>query len=369
MNPFPTLSINKTADTLGASLLSSPDFYSYAGSPAPAGTVSLSMGDYSVPIYDASQKDQRPNTLVKVYQSVWARNLGIVFGARMSPGVMIPWNFNWKPGTGTDKCMIVENFPEIVADNVNGTVSWGNQKYRLDYTNERMFYSWITYDNIASAWDFWGPNVQAGYNNIDNAHKIAIGAGGITYNNYNDKFEISQQRGCGLNKRAGILTADDVLSGHITHALEITITNTSFCSNTPGVNGKDYFSPAQRCEWTTATAPHRGSYFDPNPAHNIPHGSRYRLTWSDQDINNYIAANFTNATDALKATIGTIVKCLCEYGFIVMETGGWGCTMETTGLLGPDKPKWNTAGVASTAPLSLPNLLKANNLQLVRAVL
>lgn len=335
--PFPGSSFNKKARELGYS----PDqslaerFYKYAGGKAPAGYFRLAMGDYSIPIYNALV--DKPNTKIRLYQNVTMRNLG--YGrlrGGLKEGIELPWNFAWRPGTANDRCMIVENLP---LKKVDGTTEFVTLNL------------WMVYDAFYNAVDWpWGPNYANGFGttwpydlsaNTTNPgnRKVCVAGASITRREWEPDWEFIESRGAGISERVGILTADEVLSGDVGHCLAVTIANTSFGPK-PGEPGVTYFPPARRVEWETTQALSRPSY-DPDPLHNIPEGTRIVVERTDTEIRDLCGGN---------RALETLARCLRDYGIMPLETGGYGTQVETTGLIGPDGPKWIGMGIASTSP-------------------
>ena len=74
----------------------SPDLQHYAerlwnfgGGAAPAGTVNVAFGDYSVPVYPLSEA----TTTARVYQTTWAMEM---YDLGLPLGTQIPWNPAWR---------------------------------------------------------------------------------------------------------------------------------------------------------------------------------------------------------------------------------------------------------------------------------
>ena len=318
--PFPGASWNKSATAMGMAADSlqhyATRFCQYAGGAAGPGHMGLSLKDYSVPIYNTSITP--PNTSVRVYQATWSQSSGNVF-SNCKIGDTIPWNFAWKPGTGSDRIIIVE-----------------------DPKTEKVYYIWCCYEPLSAGWDWFGPNNMNGFNQTADSNKIVVGAMGVSKNIYSTAWKQNLERGMGTSKRMLITTADEVASGDIGHALEMTIANTTFAVY-PGVAGRDYFYPATRAEWDIKKAPYRSSKPDLDVTHQIPEGMRFALKITDSEIETFL--DLKKLSGPFRNTVKVFIYALRDYGWIVAETGAWGCYIETSGIVGPDKSKWVSLGV------------------------
>lgn len=341
--PFPGASWNKRVSELGwAEEQFQPlaeRFRLFAGGPTPPGYLALSIHDYSVPIYDANIV--KPNMYVRLFQSSWAQNgSGVFTGIKI--GETIPWNMGWLPGTGNDRIMIIEN---LLYKGVVVTLEL-----------------WDVYDSWWNGFN-WA-NILAGY--FAPGEKVVTAGVTLSRGIYDSGWKTISNRGMGINKRALITTADEVMSGDIGHCLEVTVTNTAWTDTYPGVRDKDFFVPATRCEWLTRDVPTRNgptAYVDLNPAHNLPEGLRIAVEMSDEQIDEFIEKR--NLTVG-KLACTVFVKALRDYGMIIAETGGYGNTIETTGDIGPDRSKWAALGITAETNV-FGDLLNQYPLKIVKA--
>lgn len=337
-------------------------------SPAPPGTFFLDFKDYSVPIYDVHSA----TTTARVFQVVWSQNQQqFSQSGRIKIGDSIPWNPNWKPGTGFDRIMQIVNYETGVV-------------YGL----------WGVGEAPAGCFDFLGPNGQAGYD-ASNPNHLCL-AGVDTYDNLWTAKEgtTTSERGMGINKLALVTRADEVASGNIGHALELTTSNPMFGagSETPGVvspngnmNGSDplglgmvfpkydplqlgagtakgfYMKPATRLEhefgYIGRTLFQGNSpqliYNDLERSKTNPSGMRFGLNLgpdlasSESAITAWL--NQKNYTGVKRTTAATFARAWRDYGAIIGETGGWGIGIETDGIIGgsvnPAVAKWAALGI------------------------
>lgn len=301
--------------------------------PALRGTVDVSFNDYSVPIYDAAAT----TTTVRVFQAGFAQTLGIPF-IGIAIGDSIPWNPSWRPGTGNDRIMSV-----------------------IDHTTGRTWELWDAYDPPLNCFDFWGPNNRAGYD-MTNANNLCVGSA-TTYTNLLTATDgtTTNDRGMGINKLALITRADEVASGGINHALEMTVFNTMFgplCSadqlNTAAAGVDCAFSlpPATRVEYATGPTLDCGANTPADtPAarsRTVPEGMRFALDLTDTQINAWLDSRGYTGTTRNTARIFAVA--LRDYGWIIGETGCYGAAIETDGLIDPvSRAKWSALGIQDSS--------------------
>jgi hypothetical protein len=98
----------------------------------------------------------------------------------------------------------------------------------IDHTTGRTWELWDAYDPPFNCIDWWGPSGRAGYD-VTNANDLCIGSA-LKYMNLMTATDgtTTSDRGMGINKLAFVSRADEVASGGINHALEMTVYNTMF---------------------------------------------------------------------------------------------------------------------------------------------
>lgn len=296
------------------------------------GKFGLRFRGYSIPIYDVAEA----TTTIRVYQVGWAAaqqkfgNVGV--------GVYIPWNPSWKPGTLNDRTMAVVN-----------------------YKTGQVWEIWVAYEPIASCLDWpWQQNSRAG---VWNFNQYAMGAASVhTYNNLHTAVDgqTVSVRGMGINKLALVTRADEVLSGRIEHALELTISNPMFgpllASPPLGNSGTGagttkgfWMKPATRLEHLNPATLGMGNVTtgpvsDAERAKTVPSGMRFALWISDAGISDWLDTR--GYKGARRETARIFAVALRDYGAIVAETGGYGIGIETDGFMNPKtKAKWLQLGL------------------------
>ncbi|MFN8052765.1 MAG: hypothetical protein U0Q22_15060 [Acidimicrobiales bacterium] len=346
----PTMSWNRPVSELGTTTRFpgyAERMFKYAGAagwdgsnlsvgydPTTRGNWSLAFRDYSVPIYDAATA----TTKVRAFKSRDAQALGLPWNA-MPIGASMPWNPNWVLGAGNDGIMAVVNYQ----------------------TGE----AWEVYIPVGSrtpfdCFDMWGPNGQAGYDMTSASHKCF---GSV--NHYMDIYNASTTatvRGMGINKLALLTRADEVASGKIEHALELTNFNTMFGAVCAG-NSASAVGAGSTCGFSLAPAtrvehpvnPHSGTCGGTeiantvaNRERTVPAGMRFRLNISDADITTWLDSR--KFTGPLRDTARIFAVALRDYGFIAgAETGCVQPLIETDGLQNPaTKATWLKLGITDT---------------------
>lgn len=324
------------------------------------GQYNMAFRDYSIPIYDAAEQ----TTTRKLYWAAWAfpyDNYYECNGKGVAPctgnqtriqtpvAMDLPWNPNWKPGTGNDRMMMVINYKTGEAWTYYGT--------NLDSRQCTIFG-----DNGSGN---WGINVTANppYD-PGNPNHICMAGAGRRINVYTiDQATTYSGRGMGIDKYALLLRAEEVKSGAIRHALALTIFNQMFgpvCSpDSPttagaGVSCAFHLAPATRVEHQSL--PHGGlcganefPQTDANRSKTVPSGIRFRVNRDDTSINSWLDSR--GYTGAKRNTARTIGKALTDYGFIAAaETGCGNPHFETDGMQNPEtKNIWvNELGLSDT---------------------
>ncbi|RTK95018.1 hypothetical protein EKI60_01005 [Candidatus Saccharibacteria bacterium] len=315
--------------------------------PSVRGNYNLALRDYSVPIYDLATMTpaEKSNlTTKRVYWSGWAYpnaeryecdGVGIspCTGSQTSvpvtPGMFIPWDPDWKPGTGYDRIMAVINS--------NTGEFWSYYGTNIDPLQCTIFgggENWLGNATATPAFDANDPN-----------HICMSGA-----NRRANIYEINQPttvngRGMGIDKLALVVRAEEVQSGEIRHALGLTIFSQMFgpaCNPaTPavaagaGVSCAFYLPPATRIEHTTI--PHGGANAckentiqntHANRSKTIPSGMRFRVNRPKTiaDGANSIEAwlNSKGYTGNKRNTARIIGTALVDYGFVAASETGCG---------------------------------------------
>ncbi len=347
---------NRPVSEFGAVSPSSPlaqyrdRFWNYAGLPAPPGDVNVHFKAYSVPIYDV--RDATKN--VRLFQAIWAQNQQGFSTSGNKIGDSIPWNDSWKPGTGNDRILQIVN-------------------YQTGY----QYGLWVVGEPKSSCVDrsllFFlpdGPNTQAGYDE-NNPDHLCIGA----YGQYGGLYDVKDgtthvDRGMGIDKLALVTRADEVDSGAIRHALELTISSTMFgapeCSPNSGPSaagaGTDcgfFVPPATRVEFASNENNRIGQRCEGRPitvgnaerSKTIPEGLRVALNLGsgDSQIDAWLATKPTWSA-AKKNTAKIFARALRDYGAVIGETGCYGIGIETDGIVNPKTAAtWSRLGINDIA--------------------
>jgi hypothetical protein len=318
-------------------------FWNYAGLPAEPGDTNVHFRDYSVPIYDVSEA----NTTVRIFQAIWAQNQQSFSTAGGQIGDTVPWNTSWKPGTGNDRIMHIVNY-----DTGYNYGFWVVDEPKIA-CNDRNIFGIALFD---------GPNTKAGYE-PDNPNHLCMAA----YGQYTGLYTVKDgtthnDRGMGIDKLALVTRANEVKSGAIRHALELTITSTMFgspeCSpaNSAFVSGAGvdcgfYLPPSTRVEFSgnendriTNRCSVPTQVNSTGRSKTIPEGIRIALNISDGDIQAWL--NQRGFTGAKRETARIFAVALRDYGAIVGETGCFGIGIETDGLMNPTTANtWASLGI------------------------
>lgn len=357
---------NKTITQMGGAFTSINQYaerlWDYGGGTfqgaAPPGTFFLSLKDYSVPMYDI--KDA--NTTARLYQVGWSQNQQVFSHTGLGQGVSVPWNENWKPGTGNDRILAI-----------------------VDYDLGKVYELWVVGEPSYGCIDFVGPNAQAGFDINNPTHKCI---GGVeTYSNLWTAKEGSTVigRGMGINKLALVVRAEEVESGNIGHALPLTTANPMFgpdmvnpaydpLQSGAGTTLGFYMKPATRLEHRLGTTIDLGSgnttsLTDAQRAKTVPSGMRFGVNLTETDITNWL--NQKGYTGAKRTTAQTFARGFRDYGAVVAETGGWGIGIETDGVIGPSKPIWERLGLYNSqtdtlSEISFDGLITRDRLYVVK---
>lgn len=299
--------------------------------PSKNGNWDVALRDYSVPIWDA----RKATMTIRVFKSVDAQSQGVAWN-NVKIGDTIPWNPTWKLGTGLDGIAAIVNFD----------------------TGE----TWELYRPVGSrepfnCFDFFGPNFQAGFD-INNATHTCWG--GITkVPNVFTASSTLNTRGMGINKLALITRADEVESGVIRHALELTTFNSmigpacatnSVFADGAGIACGVFIPPATRIEHMTF--PHNNkcgvNEFQASTttrSRTIPQGMRFRLNITDSEITQWLDSR--KFSGPIRNTARVFAVALRDYGFYPgAETGCNQPLIETDGMQNPEaKQKWKNLGL------------------------
>ena len=296
------------------------------------GKLSIYFDDYSYPVYDL----RNANTTIKVYRTSYG------FAGSIANGSSIPWNLSWRTGgvNDNDKIMILldpSTGKEI--DLWNAFVPGDNQS------------SCITLDNIAAGLDVNAQNLCAGQADV-----IQDQFG--NQSDYRTATHTYPVAGSWMQSQIGLVTADEVASGSIRHALNVIAHNTMFgppCSPAPsnpvspgfGSTCGGWVNPASRLEWPDAPQ-QCGTFTQANTTagrqETVPEGSRFALTLSDAQIDAWLTSK--GYTGTLRTTVRIFAVALRDYGFMVINTSCYDAGIFTDGRLNPaTATKWNALGI------------------------
>ena len=330
----PNASWNQPVSKIGKAPAALQDYakrlYNYGGGTAPPGGFNTAFGDYSVPWYPREDA----NTTVRIFQATWAQALYTT--PYLKNGSEIPWNDKWKPGTGNDNLM-------AIIDRKTGEI------WELGGIGQLK----------VNCFDFFGINGQAGYD-VNNPKHLCTTGGSYSKDLYtaSDVDKTTKDgRGMGIDKQALIPRAEEVKSGAIKHALEITITNTMFgspaCSPIQGPNVKGFgtkcggfVKPATKLERTNPDVgcANKQVVTVAERSKTIPEGMRFAVNATNAEIAKWLDSR--GYTGAKRETARIFAIALRDYGFIVGETGCYGMHFETdSSIAGAAAPVWAELGV------------------------
>ena len=362
--------------------------------------INISFKDYSIPAYRYSTRTVYSGTEAlgtwanpcgggaKIYQLTAYKSLYAISDGSLNTGDCVPWNENWRPGTGNDELM-------SVIDSATGTVwSYAGISPRSNYGNDD---NTIRTHALLNCTEFFGggENVEKGFHShlypyyfmrtelcgygMSKYPSTGNGAGNLwTAGDTAGDTPTLVGRGMGINKQALITRAVEVDQGKIRHALELSIPSTMFADDEtcpkPGVPGPcpthfcpqvtnpEYpgagntcaimLPPATRIEFSSGTNTRLGDGVPLMPATNyhrqrtVPEGMRIALDPS-VDIEAWLTSR--GFTGAKKNTARIFAVALRDYGAIIGETGGNGITIETDGIVdttpGGSRDLWAKNGI------------------------
>lgn len=327
----PTASWNRTAAELGYSTryASLGDiWWTYGGGGvAPPATVTLALTDYSVPIYDAADA----TTSAYAYQAAGYAALFGISNTGLTNGAKVPWNYTWRPAPGNDALMVIVD---------RHTDEW----WELGGVNQLPVNCAFVAANI-TATPPYDPTA---------ANHLCLG--GIQHGTGLYGLNLFVGRGMGnVPKLALITRADEVASGTIRHALEMTSTATMWgapeCGpNDPGAGDTCgyYLAPATRVEWNTSAAATRCAPTPTPPrSQTVPEGTRLALDITDAELDAW--ATSRGYTGQRRTTALTFARALRDYGWVIAETGCYGNSIETDGTTNPaTAATWARLGLTGT---------------------
>lgn len=318
---------NQPAATFGESTTLAPyalRWWNYAGGGGTPGDVDVAFDAYSIPIYQATAS----TTTARVYQTN-ATSMLYPFG--VPAGTAVPWNPTWKAGSENDAILAVVDGDHVweiagVGQLAVNCLNPGNLIVAGQHPNDVALcvFDTRTYSNLSTATD------------------------GTT----------TDGRGMGINKLALLTRADEVRTGTIRHALEMTITATMFGQpacvplkgpDAPGfgVDCGGYLAPATKLERTlpdTGGCPPQ-AVTPAARAQTIPEGMRFAIKVTDSEIDAWLDSR--HYTGPLRSTAKTFAVALRDYGWIIGESGCFGSHIETDGIVGPSGATWAALGVAA----------------------
>lgn len=276
------------------------------------------MLDYSVPIYQINIDAANKITTTYGFNGYWARFYPLAFSqalgaaGNIAPGTRVPYSSNFIKAPGNDGVFILEN--------------------RRD---GRVFSFWMAHGAVINA--ITATNILAGL--FSNSMKHIAGAASVS-KPFTATKHVSQ-RGMGIEKRALVITGEELLTGEIRHAAELTVTNTWYClgSVKNAVKGVDWLPPATRCEFNSTSYP--GAERDRTKL--VPEGLRIAFQVTPEEREVWLTSK--GFTGAFKNFARIIINCWCDYGLVVAETGGHGMGVQTTGMYGPDRSIYESFGI------------------------
>lgn len=295
--------------------------------PSFRGQVDVLFGDYSVPIYDRREA----TTEVRVFRTFWG------WPGTIPTGGTIPWNPSWQPAGGTDATLLVVD-PSTGSDIELWAIQRGNWS------------SCLTPENLL-----------AGYVPDQD---LCVGTANLITHADSRPVDVRRERGrtpvrgMGVEKLALLTRADEVASGRIDHALEMTVGNTMFgpaCPGGPddpgaGVTCGFFLPPATKVEHAEGPAAvcstEPGADEPAARTDTVPSGMRFALAMTDREIDAWLAGR--QLAEPLRSTARIFAVALRDYGWMVAETSCAGASIETDGLTNPvTAATWARLGVTS----------------------
>ena len=331
----PTASINTPVAQIGLAADQTGWAKKFVGT-APMYLNCGSKSTFHVPIFDKANA----KSMVVPIQYAWMAgqgSLGVTDPAYKWWDYFLPASQKWKPvmvpfddsfmpppGVGGDRTICV-----------------------VDYTNGNVWEYWMVGDENGGVGDArLNPNNLLKVNWADSHGVKTVAMAQINmYSGVYSRTDLAGRvtiRGCGLDKLAGNIRAQEVLDGVIKHLINWTIaTPASGAENT-------FFRPATRLEHQKESTLALGGVTPIKIPNDIalPSGARFSLTLSDFDIE--FLLNFHGLIGPIKETMRIILVAMRDYGIMVTETGGWGGGVETD--FGPNtKLAWDSLGVFAYA--------------------
>ncbi len=308
--------------------------YGGISDPAKRGLFSTYFRAYSQPIYDAREA----TGTIRVYRASFG------FQGSLGAGASIPWNDTWSPPTGNDATM-------LIVDPSTG------REWDLWLVNLANKSACVTWENVAAGFVVTERNLCVGQ--ADLVQDVA--GNPADYRSYSGGYPTGGSHLPGL---AMIVTADEVTTGVIPHALNAVVYNTMFgpectamqrSTTAAGTTCGFYENPASRLEW--ASAPQDcGGYTQENStagrSKTVPEGMRFAIHITDAQIEQWL--NSRGYAGALRNTARIFAVAARDYGFIVTNTSCWDSGFVTDGMFNSTtRSKWLALGVPDDNSLSL----------------
>lgn len=313
-------------------------------------SLTTAFRDYSVPIYDAAEA----NDEIRVFQLAAYQSKYTISTTGVKTGDPIPFNFNWKAGTGNDRLMIIANYQTGLVYEIGGLTF--DQPYNVFDSP----WGWL-------GWWAMGPNGKAGYQWGNPRH-----AGVYGVNKYNNLWTGSDRdpmnklivgRGCGLPKAAMVVRAERVKAAidagepDIGHALNMSVSITMHDTDATGAGF--FLPPATRLEWGPGTAWKTRCPVVPPNALSVPQGLMI-VVLPDWDVQAWLDRR--GLKGALRRTAEILANTAKRRGIVIgTETGcGASAVIEFDGMMNTKTAAtWNSLGVLDNGtPYPSGNLLK-----------
>ncbi len=264
---------------------------------------------------------------------------------RWLPDREVPWNPKWRVAGGGDNEL-------IIIDDREGTPTAG-QLFSFSSVKEGI-------EAFAQCFPWQQDRLCASVGKILRDHDGNVA-------DYRT-FEGSDfSRGGGINYFATLTTPEEVMAGEIRHALGMGIFSTAFgpactaeqlAKNDPkvvDVTCGTAVAPAAKYEWRSVTSigerlpKLKGTPIDERYKlhHTVPEGMRFALDIDDAHIENWINSREDLKNNPRKAETARIfARALRDYGFMPLDTSGFGAGIQTAGSLSADaKEKWSQLGI------------------------
>lgn len=251
-------------------------------------------------------------------------------------GTALPWSPDWRPAEDNDRIMIL-----------------------VDPTTGREIDLWMVQQPGANQTEclFRLPDPKVGGLAFTPGVDLCVGQADVVNGpdgqpaDYRSSVSTFPVGGAWMQSLIGLVTADEVKAGRISHALNMIISPTMFgpqCgggASDPGFGTScgSWVSPASRLEWKNAAQP-CGVNTVTDRSETVPEGARFFITLDDARIARWLDSR--GYTGALRNTARIFAVALRDFGAIVENTSCYEAGVFTDGIATPDgRARWAGLGI------------------------